>query len=287
MRWISRPEQAQRSSGDAAGNCAALVPAYTFRPTPIAVDFRLNEPCITAYYDSPTAVIMTLLLLIPLATLPITSGEMLMVRRTRLVLALLACALPVFAAETDSSGWTTIFDGKSFNGWKANEHKESWKIEDGAFVCRGERSHLFYIGDEKPFVNFEFQCESMTTPGSNAGIYFHTKYQDEGWPKYGYECQVNISHKDPIKSGSLYGTVNVSNPPAKDNEWYTTNIRVEGRHVVVKVNDKVVVDYTEPENKEPFNGQFERRLGSGTFAFQAHDPKSVVSFRNVKVKRLP
>ena len=203
------------------------------------------------------------------------------------VVGVVLSAVPAYAGDTDRDGWATIFDGNSLHGWKASEHPESWKIENGAFVCHGERSHLFYVGEEKPFVNFEFQCDAKTTPGSNAGIYFHTKYQDVGWPKYGYECQVNISHKDPIKSGSLYGTVNVSNPPAKDNEWYTTHIKVEGRHVIVKVNDKVVVDYTEPENKAPFSDQFERRLGSGTFAFQAHDPASIVSFKNIKVKRLP
>jgi hypothetical protein len=55
----------------------------------------------------------------------------------------------------------------------------------------------------------------------------------------------------------------------------------------VKVNNQVVVDYTEPENKEPFSEDFERRLGEGTFAFQAHDPDSKVYFRNIQVKRLP
>jgi hypothetical protein len=206
-----------------------------------------------------------------------------------LSVALLMVALSPFTTVMTRADedWKTIFDGKTFNGWKASENKSSWKIDDGTFVCQGPRSHLFYVGDDKPFVNFEFKCESMTTPGSNAGIYFHTNYQETGWPKYGYECQVNISHKDPIKSGSLYGVVQVSDPPAKDNEWYTTHIKVEGRHIVVKVNDKVVVDYTEPENKPAFSTDFERRLGSGTFAFQAHDPDSKVWFRNIQVKRLP
>jgi hypothetical protein len=191
------------------------------------------------------------------------------------------------AQETKSDGFQNLFDGKTMDGWKASENKNSWKVEGGALVCNGERSHLFYVGDEKPFVNFEFQCEVMTTPGSNAGIYFHTRYQETGWPKYGFECQVNISHTDPIKSGSLYGVVNVSDPPAKDNEWYTTRIKVDGKRITIQINDKVVVDYTEPAAKSATNEQFDRRLGSGTFALQAHDPKSRVSFRNIKVKRLP
>ena len=190
------------------------------------------------------------------------------------------------AAEKDS-GWVSIFDGKSMKGWKANENLETWKFEDGNLVCHGPRSHLFYMGDKKPFVNFEFKAEVMTTPGSNAGIYFHTRYQKDGWPKYGYEAQVNITHKDPKKTGSLYGVVNVSNPPAKDNEWWTQHIIVKGKQIEIKINDKTVVKYTEPENKKATSPQFERKLDSGTFALQGHDPKSKVYFRNIRVKRLP
>ena len=189
------------------------------------------------------------------------------------------------------SDWKVLFDGKSFDGWKKTENMDSWNIVDGNLQCSGERSHLFYVGEDKPYTNFEFECEAMTTPGSNAGIYFHTKVQEEGWPKYGYECQVNITHKDTKKTGSLYGTVNVGAEDlegvVEDNKWYKTSIKVEGRHITIKVNDKVTVDYTEPENKEAFDKSFERRLGEGTFALQAHDPQSVVSFRNLKVRRLP
>jgi hypothetical protein len=200
----------------------------------------------------------------------------------------LACAwMTAVQAEDSQEGWVTIFDGKSLQGWKASENKDSWSVEDGAIVCHGPRSHLFYVGDEKPFKNFAFRCEVKTTPGSNSGIYFHTKYQETGWPKFGYEIQVNITHRDPKKSGGLYGVVDVSDPPAKDNEWYTQEIIVEGRRIISKINGKVVVDYTEPENKPAFSAEFERRLGEGTFALQAHDPQSKVYFRNIQVKRLP
>ncbi|MCA9228546.1 MAG: DUF1080 domain-containing protein [Planctomycetales bacterium] len=204
------------------------------------------------------------------------------------VLALSAAMLfATLARAADQDGWVKLFNGKNLEGWKASENTDSWSVVDGAIVCDGPRSHLFYVGDDKPFTNFEFKADVMTTPGSNAGIYFHTKWQETGWPKYGYEAQVNISHGDPKKSGSLYGTVDVSNPPAKDNEWHTEYVKVDGRHVVIKINDTVVVDYTEPEGKEAFSKDFERRLGSGTFALQAHDPKSKVMFKNIQVKRLP
>lgn len=190
-----------------------------------------------------------------------------------------------FAAEPDKDGFVQLFDGKSFDGWKINEKPESWKIKDGEIIAKGDRSHLFYVGDDKPFVNFELRIDVMTEPNSNGGIYFHTKYQPEGWPKYGFEAQVNNSHGDWKRTGSLYDVVNVKEKNVEDNVWYTETVIVKGKKIVVKINDKVVVDYDEPADKVA--GQdFTRKIDQGTFALQAHDPGSTVHFKNIRVKRL-
>lgn len=184
----------------------------------------------------------------------------------------------------DEQGFVTIFDGKSLKGWKANENTDSWSLKDGALVAKGPRSHMFYMTD-KPFTDFELKVECMTEKGSNGGIYFHTKYQDSGWPKYGYEAQVNNTHKDWRKTGSLYAVDDVREAPAVDGKWWTQHIIVKGRNIQILVDGKKVVDYTEPEDKKP-GKDFTRKLNSGTFALQAHDPDSVVRFRNIRVKRL-
>ncbi|MCA9194578.1 MAG: DUF1080 domain-containing protein [Planctomycetales bacterium] len=192
-------------------------------------------------------------------------------------------------ADTDySSGeWTQMFDGKSLSGWKVSkENPESWQVEDGMLVTKGPRAHLFYIADKQPYKDFHFTCEVKTTPGSNAGIYFHTRYQEEGWPKFGYECQVNVSHTDVKKSSSLYDIQNVADPGLKDNEWYTQEIVVQANRIQLKVNGRTLVDYEQPVNQPAFSEKFERRLGEGTIALQAHDPDSVVYFRNLRIKRL-
>jgi hypothetical protein len=201
-------------------------------------------------------------------------------------LALLTAAgLPLCAADSEE-GFVSIFDGKTFEGWKpATQNASTWKIEDGAFVTRGNTCHLFYVGDAKPFKNFELKVDVMAEPGSNGGIYFHTKYQETGWPKYGFESQVNVSHSDWKKTGSLYDVVNVADSPAKDNEWWTQHIIVQGNKVTVKVNGKIVLEYTEPPGAQP-RPDYTRKLDEGTFALQAHDPKSVVRYKNIRVKRL-
>ena len=203
---------------------------------------------------------------------------------TAAVLGLFLFATQLVCAQ---EGWVSLFDGKSFEGWKASEHKDSWKIVDGELVCHGPRSHLFYDGDLKPFKNFEFEAEVLTRPGANSGIYFHTRFQTEGWPRYGYEVQVNNTHRDPKKTGGLYGVADVFEAPAKDNQWFEIYFKVQGKHVVVKVDGKQVVDYTEPEDVQPAPGGFLRKIDEGTFALQAHDPDSVVHFRNIRVKKLP
>lgn len=200
-------------------------------------------------------------------------------------LALLTAGSFHLYAATEE-GFVSLFDGKSFDGWKrAVEHPNTWKIEDGTLVARGERCHLFYVGDPKPFKNFELRVDVMTEPNSNGGIYFHTRYQESDWPKYGFECQVNVSHGDWKKTGSLYDVVNVPWSPAKDNEWWTQTIIVQGRKVTVKINDQILFEYTQPLGAQA-GKDYTRVLDEGTFALQAHDPKSVVHFKNIRVKRL-
>lgn len=201
---------------------------------------------------------------------------------TVLVCPLLLLSVALLRAEepADGEGWVRLFNGKNLEGWKANERPEQWKIEDGAIVAHGERSHLFYVGDDN-FRNFHFKAAVMTKPGSNSGIYFATKFQDEGWPEQGYENQVNISQGDPVKTGSLYNVVKIFDPPAKDNQWWTQEIIVRGKQITVKVDGKTLYEYVEPEGVEG-----PRRLQPGTFALQAHDPGSTAYFKNIMVKRL-
>jgi hypothetical protein len=136
------------------------------------------------------------------------------------------------------------------------------------------------------FQNFQFKADVMTHKGANSGIYIHTAYQQGGWPSKGYEVQVNNSHTDWIRTGSLYGIENIKQVYVKDNEWFTMYITVLDKRIIVKLNNKVVLDYTEPDNVQRAAGDKQRVLSSGTFALQGHDPNSLVYFKNIMVKPL-
>jgi type 1 glutamine amidotransferase len=204
-----------------------------------------------------------------------------------LLAIVIGAASPSFSAEApptapDSEGWISLFDGQSLKGWKASENKGSFRVADGKIIVDGPRGHLFYVGpvENAMFTDFEFQADVMTFPKANSGIYFHTEYQEHGYPAVGLEAQVNATHGDRKKTGSLYGIKDViDQAPNKDNEWFNYHIIVRGKRVVFKINGQVVTDYTEPDLATRA-----RRLGRGTFALQAHDPESRIHYKNIRVK---
>lgn len=207
----------------------------------------------------------------------------------RLFLTAFLFVLATGAGSAQSDGWISLFDGKTLDGWKPSENPETFSVADGAIVVHGRRSHLYYVGpvENHVFKNFEWKADVMTTPGSNSGMYFHTEFQEGDWPRKGYEVQVNNSHTDWRRTGGLYGILDVKEAPAKDDEWFTQHIIVNGKRVTIKVNGRVTAEYTEPDSVERPADMAGRKLGSGTFALQGHDPKSKVFYRSIVVKVLP
>ncbi len=221
-----------------------------------------------------------------------------------LFLATIAAGRAV-AAEAEG-GFVNLFDGKTLDGWKVGKNADCFQVRDGMIVVNGLVAHLFYDGPvaNHDFKNFHFKAEVMTYPNSNSGIYFHTRFQEEGFPKFGVECQVNNSHKDWRRTGSLYGVMNVTEAapakptnegvkilpaaPAKDEVWYTQEIIVQGLQVTVKIDGQTILEYTLPPDAVgecPFGRM--TWLPRGTFALQGHDPGSKVCYRNIRVKVLP
>jgi len=196
-------------------------------------------------------------------------------------------------ADRHFEQWQSLFDGRTLNGWKTSENASSFKVIDGQIACDGPRSHLFYVGrDGKAgFRNFELSVEAMAKTRANSGVYFHTGFQETGWPGQGFEVQVHNArwgegdYRENKLTGSLYGIRNVYKALVNDNEWCSLKISVRGKQVQIRVNDVLVVDYIEPGQEA--QNQPGRRLDHGTFALQCHDPNSKVFYRNLCVRRLP
>lgn len=203
----------------------------------------------------------------------------------KIIAIVFVCATTAFSGE-----WKTLFDGSGLEGWKASETPGCFSIVDGdTLKVEGGRSHLFWMGTDAipaSFTDFELSMKVKTTPGSNSGVFFHTQYQETGWPSHGYEAQVNSTHKDKRKTGSIYAVKDVMNDaPSKDGEWFDYLIRVEGKKITIKVNGTVVNEYTEPADLEPLEKFKNRRLSAGTIAIQGHDPKSITYFKDIKIRK--
>jgi hypothetical protein len=200
-----------------------------------------------------------------------------------------AFTLPLAVFAADDSGFVSLFNGKDLAGWKANENPATFAVENGVLTVNGNRAHLFYDGEvaNHDFKNFHLRLEIRTHPGANSGVYFHTAFQESGWPSKGYEVQVNNTHSDPKKTAGLYAVKDNFTAPAADDTWFQMEIIVDGKHVVTKVDGKVVTDFTEPEGHHPPAKMEGRVISRGTFAIQGHDPKSKVEYRRIEVKPLP
>ncbi|MGZ8559865.1 MAG: family 16 glycoside hydrolase [Chitinophagaceae bacterium] len=189
------------------------------------------------------------------------------------------------------NGWVELINGKDFTGWKASENTPTWSVTDGLFQAVGKRSHLFYEGEhlKDGFKNFEMEVQVKTFRLANSGIYFHTEFQEKGWPNKGIEIQVNNSHigeGDYIelkKMASLYGLRNIYKSFSKDDEWMTVKARIESNRVQVWLNGLKTVDYIQAEQTSPAV----KRLSKGTFALQGHDSLSKMQYKSFRVRRLP
>jgi hypothetical protein len=206
-------------------------------------------------------------------------------------------AAPVAAAAAVAAQqWTELFDGHTMKGWRPSENKDSWTVIDGMLAADGPRSHLFYVGPTHgaDFRNFELDVEVTTQPECNSGIYFHTAYQETGFPEKGFEIQINNTalgdggYLERKKTCSLYGLRNMYKQLVPDEKPFRVRAAVRGKNVQIRLNEELLVDYVEPTPPViPTGGEKQRFLDHGTFALQCHNNGSRAFFRSVRVRALP
>ncbi len=191
-----------------------------------------------------------------------------------------------------------LFNGKDLTGWRANVDPDSFKVQNGAIRVQASgkvRSHLFFVGDREQgfekFKNFELEAVVRAEPDSNSGIFVHTDMTERDAARHlakGYEVQLNSSEKEKRKTGSLYDVVDLDKSPVDEAHWFTVRIIVIDKTITVALDDQKVIDYTEPPDVKRSHDRSGRlfSVDGGAIALQAHDPKSIWYFSEIRIKRL-
>lgn len=220
-------------------------------------------------------------------------------KRTVKALAPVFALMLAVAAASAQGEWQTLFNGKDLSGWRANYYPASWSVVDGTIRARATKasSHLFFVGDKPEaqfvtFTNFVLELSARSETNSNSGIYFHTDYLAPNRERHlanGYEVQLNSTKVEKRKTGSLYAVVDLPKSPLDESQWFRVRITVQGKRILVQMNEAVVVDYIEPENFQRPPDFAGRKLNpnGGAIALQGHDPGSTFYFKDIRVKRLP
>jgi len=221
-----------------------------------------------------------------------------MKRITTLLLALgILAAAPAIAVaqlteEMRRDGWVSIFDGRTLEGWRANEPggTGNFAVENGILVGTGGRNHLYFM---ERLTNFELKIDVKINNDGNSGVYIKSQWQDNAWPTTGFELQVNGSHRDPQKTGSLYDIIHYLEAPHGDDEWFTYHIICNGNRLECRVNGRTLWVYVCPMERggvpqgDNITPQNKRISQSGYIALQTHHQGSIVQFRNIFLRRLP
>jgi transglutaminase-like putative cysteine protease len=205
-------------------------------------------------------------------------------------------------------GWVALFNGKDLTGWKLPERPSGfvdevlkvehdgkvlgydarlkngkvfplWRVEDGLLIGSGPPSHLF--SERGDYVNFKLRVEAAINDGGNSGLYFRARF-GSGFPK-GYEAQINATHSDRRKTGSLClpdveRVWVLDNALHKPGEFFVQEVSCIGDTITISVNGRKTIDAW----KDP-----EHRYQTGHIALQGHDRATVVKFRKIEVLELP
>lgn len=196
-------------------------------------------------------------------------------------LTIIPTSIEAQESKTPDQKWESLFDGKSMDGWeKVGKADSHWTVEDGALAGSGTQSML--VCTKGPYKNFRYRVEAKINDGGNSGVYFRTT-RKPGFMD-GYEAQVDSTHRDPIRTGSLYGFCHVYQQHVKPGEWFTYEIEV--RDDIWRGREMTRIKITVDGNELYEYMDFAKTYPAGHFAFQQHDPGSKVHIRKVEVMRL-
>ncbi len=240
--------------------------------------------------------------------------------------ALVLCAIVSFTqapAAQAEDGFTSLFNGKDFTGWKVPEGDNGhWKVINGVIDCdaQSEASGDKSLWTEQEFGDFTVKLEwrIKETPYNNPRVPIVMPDGSHKLNERGEEIRIVVPDSDsgvylrgssksqvniwcwPIGSGEVYGyrmdkkmspsvragVTPKTNADKNIGEWNEFEITVRGNLLTVVLNGKTVLEDAELPGL-PERGPLALQHHGGKRDGQWSSPPSLVQFRNIRIKELP
>lgn len=214
---------------------------------------------------------------------------------------LAALTWSVSAEET----WTSLFDGKTFEGWEQHSGKAEYRVQDGAIVGRTVAgTGNSFLCTKKKYGDFILELEFKVDPSMNSGIQFRSEFYPEattveinGKPRkfeadrvFGYQFEIDPSARawtggvyDEARRGWLFDLKNKPEAGKAFNQgdWNKARIECRGDSIKTFINGVAAADFNDSMTKE------------GVIALQVHgigkkkeaEGKEVM-WRNIRIREL-
>jgi hypothetical protein len=199
------------------------------------------------------------------------------------------------ASPAEDASWQTLFDGTDLSAWQnpaGQAPSAGWVVEDGLLVRKDKAGNIW---TKERFSDFCLDLEFKTA--GNSGIFFRT--DDARNPvQTGIEVQVYTPSEKPSKhsTGSLYDLLAPSKVADRPlGEWNEISITAKDARITVVLNGEKIIDadlnqWTEANlnpdgTRNKFNTALKDFKRDGHIGLQDHG--AAVSFRNIRIKRLP
>jgi len=168
----------------------------------------------------------------------------------------------------------SLFDGETLFGWRANEGGANWSVKDGTITADEGPSDL--LCTSVPFADYELDLEFRMAPGGNSGVFLRTDAKPGNVATQCFEVNIVDEHPQGFTTGAIVGRKKTVEPiQGSSDDWRTFHIKANGPHIVITLDGKEVLDYTD-EAEVP-------RL-SGLIGLQKNQGK--IEFRNITLKPL-
>lgn len=215
----------------------------------------------------------------------------------RIMALAVVCTLSMSAFAEE--GFTSLFDGKTLNGWKLNGGSATYAVENGEIVGRcvpGTPGNTF-LCTEQEYENFIFKIEFKCENG-NSGVQFRSSTRPDeklknGTRVFGYQAEIRPGGDncariyDEGRRGHRYKIVwldintpqerlNAAQKSFKKGDWNEIEIQCVGPSIKTWLNGVKVVDILDDCQQKGF------------FGLQIHAGKEGIShWRNIRIKTLP